>query len=145
MIELRGDRYVRVTTPAIDGEAAPLTATQDRIAASASTHTNSARGNFSKALAREGDAASPPVASRSEEQELPPVVLVFRDGHSEEVRDYTIADGFLYARGDYYTDGYWNKKVDLATLDMAQTLRTNASRNTKFVLPSSPNEVITRP
>jgi hypothetical protein len=78
-------------------------------------------------------------------RDLPPAILIFRDGHSEEVRDYTIADGFLYSRGDYYTDGYWTKKIDLATLNVAETLQANATRNIKFALPSSPNEVITRP
>jgi hypothetical protein len=77
--------------------------------------------------------------------DLPPAILVFRDGHTEEVRDYTIADGTLYARGDYYTDGYWNKKIALSTLNVAETLQANATRNIIFVLPSSPNEVITRP
>ena len=76
---------------------------------------------------------------------LPSVVLIFRDGHNEEVRDYTIADGILYARGDFYTDGYWNKKIALSALNLAQTLQTNSARNVKFILPSSPNEVITRP
>ena len=76
---------------------------------------------------------------------LAPVLLVFRDGHSEEVRDYTIADGILYARGDYYTDGYWNKKIALAILNVPQTLQANTARNVNFVLPASPNEVITRP
>ena len=51
----------------------------------------------------------------------------------------------LYARGDYYTDGYWNKKIDLATLSVAETMQANANRSVKFVLPSSPNEVVTRP
>ena len=76
---------------------------------------------------------------------LPAAILIFRDGHSQEVHDYTIADGFLYARGDFYTDGYWNKKIDLAALDLAATMQTNSARNVKFVIPSSPNEVITRP
>ena len=76
---------------------------------------------------------------------LPSVVLVFRDGHNEEVRDYTIADGILYAPGDFYVDGYWNKKIALSTLNLPQTLQANTARNVKFVLPSSPNEVITRP
>jgi hypothetical protein len=75
----------------------------------------------------------------------PNAVLIFRDGHTEEVHDYAIADGILYARGDYYTDGYWNKQIALATLNMAETLEANATRNVKFVLPASPNEVITRP
>jgi hypothetical protein len=86
-----------------------------------------------------------PDRTPSPPHELAPVLLVFRDGHSEEVRDYTIADGILYASGDYYTDGYWNKKIDLSTVNVARTLGANAVRNVKFVLPSSPNEVITRP
>ena len=81
----------------------------------------------------------------SSPRELAPVLLVFRDGHSEEVRDYTIAEGILYATGNYYTDGYWNKKIALSTLNVAQTLEANATRNVKFVLPESSNEVITRP
>ncbi|MFZ2009374.1 MAG: hypothetical protein WAU76_05145, partial [Candidatus Sulfotelmatobacter sp.] len=60
--------------------------------------------------------------------DLAPVLLVFRDGHSEEVRDYTIADGILYARGDYYTDGYWNKKIALSNLNVPETLQANANR-----------------
>ncbi len=75
----------------------------------------------------------------------PPAVLIFRDGHTEEVRDYAIADGTLYARGNYYTDGYWNKKIAISTLNVTETMQANTSRNVKFVLPTSPNEVITRP
>ena len=86
-------------------------------------------------------AAGPAAAARV----LPAAILIFRDGRSQEVHDYTIADGFLYARGDFYTDGYWNKKIDLAALDLAATMQTNSARNVKFVIPSSPNEVITRP
>jgi hypothetical protein len=90
-------------------------------------------------------AHQPTTAASSPAQNLPSAVLIFRDGHSEEVRDYTIADGILYARGDYYTDGYWSKKIDLAALNVPETLQANANRSVKFVLPSSPNEVITRP
>ena len=120
MIELQGDRYVRVSSAAVDGEAVPLRPTAE------------------SALAN-------PAVAKPSARDLPSAVLVFRDGHSEEVHDYTIADGFLYARGNYYTDGYWDKKIDLSTLDVAETVKTNAMRNVKFVLPSSPNEVITRP
>ena len=88
---------------------------------------------------------APAIAAASPAHDLPPALLIFRDGHSEEVRDYTIADGILYARGDYYTDGYWNKKIELSTLNVAQTLEANTTRNVKFVLPASSNEVITRP
>jgi hypothetical protein len=93
----------------------------------------------------EAQELAPATAAAPAAPNLPSVALVFRDGHNEEVRDYTIADGILYARGDFYIDGYWNKKIALSTLNLAQTLQENAARNVKFVLPSSPNEVITRP
>jgi len=85
-----------------------------------------------------------PAGSSAPARELPSAVLVFRDGHREEVRDYTIADGFLYAQSDFYANGYWNKKIDLTSLDLAQTTQVNADRNVNFVIPSSPNEVIAR-
>jgi hypothetical protein len=116
MIELQGDKYVRVTNAAASGEGLPL--------------------NFAQRPSA--------TASALQQVNLPPAVLVFRDGRREEVRDYTIADGVLYARGDFYTDGYWSKKIDLGALNVAGTLEANANRNVKFVLPSSPNEVITR-
>lgn len=124
MIELQNGRYVRVESVAVNGEAEPLKLPPNHSRASS---------------------ASPPMITAAPSQPLPPAVLIFRDGHSEEVRDYTIADGILYARGDYYTDGYWNKKIALATLNLDQTMQANANRSVKFVLPSSPNEVITRP
>jgi hypothetical protein len=116
MIELQSGRYVRVNSAPADGEALPLTLS-----------------------------ATPAIAAPSPAHDLAPALLVFRDGHSEEVRDYTIADGILYARGDYYTDGYWNRKIALSTLNVTQTLQANTARNVNFVLPASPNEVITRP
>jgi hypothetical protein len=116
VIELQNGRYVRVNSTRANGEALNIT------------------------LAPTPAASTPPPP-----HDPPPALLLFRDGHSEEVRDYTIADGILYARGNYYTDGYWNKKIDLSTLNVPQTLEANAQRSVKFVLPSSPNEVITRP
>jgi hypothetical protein len=118
MIELQNGRYVRVSSNALDAEM--------------------------QAEAQEAP-ATPAVATSSPAPNLTPVLLVFRDGHSEEVRDYTIADGILYARGDYYIDGYWNQKIALPSLDVPQTIQANSSRDVNFVLPSSPNEVITRP
>jgi hypothetical protein len=146
MIELQNGRYVRITTAAVDGEAQPLTLAHDRdqpdnLQSTKSTHTRSTMQIESNAANPTG----PMLAAATPAPNLPPVLLVFRDGHSEEVRDYTIADGILYARGDFYTDGFWNKKISLYTLNLTQTLEANTARNMKFVLPSSPNEVITRP
>ena len=124
LIELQNGRYVRVNNPA--------------------AHDNSRLLNVTPNQAPANSAQAPLIAAASPAS-LPPAILIFRDGHSEEVRDYTIADGVLYARGDYYTDGYWNKKIGLAALNLPETLEANADRKVKFVLPSSPNEVITRP
>lgn len=76
---------------------------------------------------------------------LPPAILVYRDGHREEVRDYAIVGGVMYARGDYYRDGYWTKTVQISALDVPATMSANESNSVKFVLPAGPNEVVTRP
>jgi hypothetical protein len=145
MIELQGDRYIRITSTAIDGEALPLSLAPNHRLNKAEP-SKSTRSHFTKPhMPSSATTPAPMIAAASSVGDLPPVVLVFHDGHSEEVHDYTIADQFLYARGDYYTDGYWNKKIDLSSLDLAETMQANSTRNVKFVLPSSPNEVITRP
>ncbi len=129
MIELQNGRYVRISGTAANGEPLPESGHAETSNAKPEklTRPNSIRPAASPAL------------------DLPPAVLVFRDGHTEEVRDYAIANGILYARGDYYTDGYWNKKIEISTLNIAETLQANTTRQVKFVLPSSPNEVVTRP
>ena len=139
MLELQNGQYVRVNANAAEvDDAHDLTAASGKTLNKNTEPAKSAR-NHSLSPADStpalGSAASRP-------RELPPATLIFRDGHSEEVRDYTIADGILYARGDYYADGYWNKKVDLAELNVPETLQANHDRGIKFTLPSSPNEVI---
>ena len=127
MIELQGDRYVRVS-----GEESS-TAEMRTIEPQTSVARQSTTVNAN---------------SKSPDRrpaELAPVELVFRDGHREEVSDYTIADGVLYARGDYYRDGTWNRKIELKSLNMSETIQSNDARGVRLQLPTSPNEVITRP
>jgi hypothetical protein len=76
---------------------------------------------------------------------LPPAVLVFRDGHQEELAKYTIVGSTIYASSDYWTSGSWTRKVQIAQLDVPATLKLNQERGARFALPSSPNEVIFRP
>jgi hypothetical protein len=86
------------------------------------------------------------VGARSEiSHEVPPAILIYRDGHREEVRDYVITRGVLYARSDYSQDGSWMRNIQLAALDLGATLKANQDRGTRFVLPAGPNEVVTRP
>jgi hypothetical protein len=130
LIELQGDRYVRISGQSEDN-IQQLSGNQDREQAARPTHKQS-----TAAAAVQPATPAPP---------LPPVVLILRDGTHQEVRDYTIADGILYARGDFYTDGYWNKTIQISSLDVPETLSANRAQGVSFVLPSAPNEVITRP
>jgi hypothetical protein len=126
MIELQGDRYVRISgeeesgAEMIDHPASPTNAYS----------VDARRVDPNKTVAV---------------QELDPVTLVFRDGHKEQVSDYTIAEGILYARGNYYTDGWWTKKIELSTLNLRETIESNKSLGIDFRLPAASNEIITRP
>jgi hypothetical protein len=128
LIELQGSRYVR-----LNGENPPDNGLAYQ-APTASTARGSVKIDSNKHVTHEVTA-----------RELAPVILVFRDGHSEEVRDYTIVGGAIYARGDFYSDGYWNKKIELSALALPETIKSNHERGVRFVLPGAPNEVITRP
>lgn len=75
---------------------------------------------------------------------LPPAVIVYRDGHTEEVAKYMIQGVDLYTTSDYYSTGTWTRKIPLAQLDIPASLRINKERGTKFNLPSGPNEVVIR-
>jgi hypothetical protein len=124
MIEWQGDKYVRFSG--------------QRETASNSLDYSDSPSQPHVAGAQVSSTQSPPI-------DLPPVVLVYRDGRREPVTDYVIANGSLYARGEYWRDGFWTKTVQLSTLDLPATLRTNSQAGVNFVLPSGPNEVITRP
>ena len=124
LIEWQGDRYVRFGS---DGQ-------NDRADAEP---VESATMRSAQIL---GGSAPSPVA-----HELPPAVLIFRDGHQEQVEDYVIASGILYARGNYWQSGSWRKDIQLSALDIPATLRANQDHGVKFVLPAGPNEVVTRP
>lgn len=144
LIELQGDRYVRMTNAEMneglrdvqDVQTDPHTPLRTAARNSSRTHpTSAAPGSQSISSA----------TIQSTTRELAPVTLIFRDGHSEGVRDYSIVEGVIYARGDYYTDGYWNKKIELTALDLPETLKSNETRGVNFILPKAPNEVVTRP
>jgi hypothetical protein len=77
--------------------------------------------------------------------ELPPAVLIFRDGHREQVPEYAIFGGTLYASGNYWQTGQWTKNIQLSDLNIPATLRANREKGITFILPSAPNEVVTRP
>ncbi len=115
MIELQGDRYVRTGGYETAGSGVP---------------------QVSRSL-REVSADAAPLRI--------PTVLVYRDGHREDVSGYAIIHDVIYARGNYYQDGYWTKNIELSSLNIPATLKANQDNGVKFILPSGPNEVVTRP
>jgi len=131
LIEWQGDHFVRTTMSSASGQRAP---------------------DFSEKAFSEKPAARSPLRGQpavkdpvQPPRELPPAVLVFRDGRREEVSDYTIMNGTMYSKADYWTSGSWTKKIQIADLDVPATMKINQERGVKFVLPASPNEVVMRP
>ena len=72
-------------------------------------------------------------------------MLVFRDGHQEEITRYTIVGGTIYARANYWSNGSWTRKVPVAELNVPATLELNRERVANFSLPSGPHVVVIRP
>ena len=122
LIELEGDRYVR-------------------------------HGGIAQAAQGEGSreprtTPAPTADSLSREQSAPlaPTVLIFRDGHREQIPDYAIVGRVLYAHGGEDEEpGYGLKNIQLSVLNLPATIRANRENGVSFVLPSGPNEVVTRP
>src|SRR6202041_660919 len=80
----------------------------------------------------------------------PPTVLIFRDGHREEVADYAIVGCVIYAHrarasGDDDQNGYGLNNIQVSALDVPATVRMNRENGVSFVLPDGPNQVLTRP
>lgn len=78
-------------------------------------------------------------------KEMPPAILVFRDGHREEISSYSIIGPVIYTKANYYASGSWSRSIQIADLDLPATLKQNEQRGVKFELPSGPDEVMIRP
>jgi hypothetical protein len=130
LIELEGDRYVR--------------------------YGGSARrpdtGETPPAPVREPRASSDPTGSSARQTEavssaaLAPTVLVYRDGHQEQIPDYAIVGRILYAHSvNNAQPGYGIRSIEVSALDIPATVAANRENGVNFVLPAGPNEVVTRP
>jgi hypothetical protein len=71
-----------------------------------------------------------------------PVTLIYRDGHREQVRDYSIVAGRLFASADYVQSGSWMKTINLSALNLPATIETNRAIGIDFVLPTAANVVV---
>ncbi len=136
VMELRGDRWVRLTSYGAQeigasSPNAPFPSASTRDTAAATVPVPAAAP---AALAR----TQPPV-------DLPPAALVFRDGHTEQVANYTIVANILTIKTDFWSTGSWTRTVPLSSLDLPATLELNRARGARFSLPSRPGEVMMRP
>jgi hypothetical protein len=77
----------------------------------------------------EEHAASAPA---SEPIELPTTILVFRDQHREDIKNYAIVGDTLYV---FLPDGL-RKKVALSDLDLSETIKVNDDRGVDFRVPA---------
>jgi hypothetical protein len=118
MLEWQGDRWVRVSPLE---ESAPSKPSTELRSSSVRNPTPS-------------PAPAPPNA-----------VLVFADGHTEEVSRYMIVGKVMYANADYWATGNWTKKILLSSLNLPASLQANQQRGSKLVLPTGPNEVVLGP
>lgn len=73
----------------------------------------------------------PPAQDAGPVADQPDTVLVFKDGHEQEVKNYAIVGATLYDLSDGRTH-----KVQLAELDLTATVKQNDDRGIIFQLPA---------
>jgi hypothetical protein len=107
-------------------------------------------GQTPRGQSPQADAASRLQSAPAVTKEVPaaakpsPTVLVFRDGHTEEVERYMIKGDVIFTDANYWSTGSWTKRIPIAQLDLPATQKANEQRGGKFSLPTGPNEVMIR-
>jgi hypothetical protein len=129
VLELQGDHWVRLTNYGQSQMGPSIQPQRDRTYNSTSTQASASR---------QIQPTEPP-------GELPPAILVFRDGHQEQIGKYVIKGATIYTSADYWTTGSWTRKVQITALNISATLKLNRDRGANFTLPSGPHEVRIRP
>jgi hypothetical protein len=77
-------------------------------------------------------ARSAPAVRETESAPVPPTVLVFRDQHQQEVRNYAIVGQTLWNFASQRT-----QKIPLSDLDLVATTKANDERGLTFRVPAS--------
>jgi hypothetical protein len=129
LIEWQGDRYVR------------FGGAEETLGSGTAADPDYAESTMTKPPIKQTSAAQKTLTESSGAVSSP-VILVYRDGHREEIPDYAIANGVIYAHGTSWQNGYWTKQIPLSALDAPATMHANQQRGVKFMLPSAPNVVI---
>jgi hypothetical protein len=65
-------------------------------------------------------------------EEQVPVLIVYKDGHEQEIHNYAIVGDTLYDLGNMTAH-----KIKLADLDLQQTIQKNEQRGVEFNLPAN--------
>lgn len=83
---------------------------------------------------RAAEPASEPTAQAADAPvaDMPDTVLVFKDGHQVEVRNYAVIGSTLYDLGPGH-----RRKIPLSELDLASTAKQNDERGIDFQVPAS--------
>ena len=76
--------------------------------------------------------AQPLESSPAEARQQIPVVLIYRDGHQQEVSNYAIVGSTLYDLGTFVAH-----KIPLAELNLQATIKANDDRGVEFTVPAS--------
>jgi hypothetical protein len=92
-----------------------------------------------------GGAPGGPSRPAAQAKPLPPAILVFRDGHTEELTSYSIIGQKIYTKAADWATGVWSRSIQIADLNIPATLKANEERGVNFELPSGPDEVVIRP
>lgn len=79
---------------------------------------------------RQPAVAAPEDQSPADAREQIPVVLVYRDGHEQEVKNYAIVGPTLYDLGTFVA-----RKIPLAELNLKATIKANDDRGVEFNVP----------
>jgi hypothetical protein len=88
------------------------------------------RENWDRERDQDSYARRPQARAEEHSAAAPATVLVFRDQHRQEVRNYAIAGGTLWVLNEQTA-----KKISLADLDLAATVRMNDERGVDFQVP----------
>ena len=131
---IRGMRAMEAITIRIGGRICLLTTMKTRARVSACDEMNAASLEEQRLRERE-DRDQDMYARRAQPREertaqVLPTALVFRDQHVEEVRNYAIAGGTLWVLNEQAA-----KKIPLAQLDLAATVKMNDERGLDFQVP----------
>jgi hypothetical protein len=76
---------------------------------------------------------SPAAAAPVPQEVQPSTVLVYRDGHKDEAKNYAVLGQTLYVFEDETT-----RRIPFADLDLAATQKLNEERGVEFVPPARP-------